>query len=101
MTLLRHPHKGLTVAWLILVVATLVGWALSETGHNVTGGLPLATAGVIVTGFIKVWLVGFEFMELRHAPRWLRHGFDLWVVIVSLALIILALGVYPTAPVSP
>lgn len=92
MTLLQRDARGLHLAWLGLVLATLLGWALSETGHSVSGGLPLASAGVIVTGFIKVWLVGYEFMELRHAPRWLRHGFDLWVAAICTLLIVLVLG---------
>ena len=76
-----------TVAWLILVVATGVGWWLGQTPQ----GVALATAGVIIVAFIKVWIVGFQFMELRHAPRWLRHAFDAWIIIVSVALLLVCL----------
>ena len=76
-----------TLAWLILVVATGVGWWLGQTPQ----GMALATAGVIIVAFIKVWIVGFQFMELRHAPRWLRHGFDAWIIAVSVALLVVCL----------
>ena len=75
-----------TVAWLILVVATGVGWWLGQTN---TQGVAVATAGVIVVAFLKVWIVGFQFMELRHAPRWLRHAFDAWIVAVGVALLVI------------
>lgn len=89
---LFKQHKALHIAWLILIIATLIGWWLGNTGHNVSGGLPLATAGVIITAFIKVWVVGFQFMELRCAPRWLRHGFDLWAVVMCSVLIVICTG---------
>ena len=76
-----------TVAWLILMVATGVGWWLGQTPK----GMALATTGVIIVAFIKVWIVGFQFMELRHAPRWLRHGFDAWIIAVSVALLVVCL----------
>ena len=76
-----------TVAWLILMVATGVGWWLGQTPQ----GMALATTGVIIVAFIKVWIVGFQFMELRHAPRWLRHGFDAWIIAVSVALLVVCL----------
>lgn len=76
-----------------MIVATLVGWVLSESDRAVNGQMQLATAGVIATAFFKVWVVGFEFMELRHAPRWLRHGFDAWVLMVCAMLIALCVFV--------
>jgi len=80
-----------TVAWLILVIATALGWWLGQAGQANTQGVSLATAGAIVVAFIKVWIVGFQFMELRHAPRWLRHTFDAWVVAVCVALLLICL----------
>ena len=80
-----------TIAWLILVVATGVGWWLGQTGQATTDGVALATAGVIVVAFIKVWIVAFQFMELRHAPRWLRHAFDAWIIATCVALLVILL----------
>ncbi len=80
-----------TVAWLVLVVATGLGWWLGQTDQGDTQGVALATAGVIVVAFLKVWIVGFQFMELRHAPRWLRHAFDAWIVAVGVALLVICL----------
>ena len=80
-----------TLAWLILVVATGVGWWLGQTGQNNTQGATLATAGVIIVAFIKVWIVAFQFMELRHAPRWLRHAFDAWIIAIGVALLVICL----------
>ena len=78
---------GKTVAWLILVVATGVGWWLAQAGQANIQGVRLTTAGVIVVAFIKVWIIGFQFMELRYAPRWLRHAFDAWIITVCVVLL--------------
>jgi hypothetical protein len=56
-----------TVAWLILVVATGLGWWLGQTGQASTRGVALATGGVIAVAFIKVWIVAFQFMEASPA----------------------------------
>jgi Prokaryotic Cytochrome C oxidase subunit IV len=76
-----------TLAWLVLMVATGVGWWLGQTVQGSATGVRIATAGVIVVAFIKVWIVAFQFMELRYAPRWLRHSFDAWIIAVCVALI--------------
>lgn len=49
-------------------------------------------AGVIVTTFVKAWVIGFQFMELKHAPRWLRHMYDAWVVGVCAVLVAICIG---------
>lgn len=81
-----------TVAWLALVAATGIGWWLGHTAQSAQGSLRPAIAGVIVTAFVKVWIVGFQFMELKHAPRWLRHSFDAWVGLVCAILVIICLA---------
>lgn len=84
-----------TLAWWLLVVATGLGWWLGQTGQlssqGVSRGVALATAGVVIVAFIKVWIVAFQFMELRHAPRWLRHAFDAWIVAVCVTLLVILL----------
>ena len=79
------------IAWLILVIATGVGWWFGHAGHNSPDYAQLASAGVSITAFIKVWVVGFQFMELRHAPRWLRHAFDAWLILVCGILVTICL----------
>lgn len=86
-TLFLKNHKAIHLAWLALIIATLIGWWLGDTGHSVSGGMPLATAGIIATAFVKVWIISYQFMELRHTPRWLRHSFDLWIVVMCVVLI--------------
>jgi hypothetical protein len=70
----------LGVAWLLLVAATVVSLVLGSS-HGVEGGaVELATALVLVVGFVKARYVGLEFMELRHAARPLRLAFEAWVL---------------------
>ncbi|MCK9284917.1 MAG: cytochrome C oxidase subunit IV family protein [Rhodocyclaceae bacterium] len=81
----------LTLAWGILVAATGIGWWFGHTAQIAQDGARLSIAGVIVTAFFKVWLIGFQFMELKRAPRWLRHGYDAWVIVVCVTLVCICL----------
>jgi hypothetical protein len=76
-----------TVTWAVLMVATVVSWTLG-TRHDVFGGGPrLATVGVLVIAFVKVFLVGRQFMELREAPRLLQLFFNGWCVVVCSVIV--------------
>jgi hypothetical protein len=83
----RLGEQRLILAWLALIGATLISW---ELGHGVGITDPrIAGALVMAVAFIKVRVVFFEFMELRHTPRYMRLAANLWLVLVCTALIIL------------
>src|SRR5690606_41536634 len=59
-----------------LVLLTLAAWL---TGHNVNASWVIGC--VLAATFIKKqWLID-EFMELRHAPAWMRWGVSGWLVL--------------------
>jgi hypothetical protein len=73
--------------WAILVAATLLSWLVGQS-HGATADS--ARAGTVVAlglAFAKAWIVGQEFMELRHAPRLLRGIFGGWIAVVGTTLI--------------
>lgn len=82
-------RDGINIAWFVLVGSTLFGWWLGHTVHSGQGDVRLATAGVLIIACAKTWIVGFQFMELRQAPWWLRHSFDAWVAVLCAALLFL------------
>jgi hypothetical protein len=77
----------LTVVWLFLISATILSWAI---GHEWVADDSVATAAVIVVAFMKVRLVGLDFMELRSAPKLMRLAFEVWVLATCAALIVLS-----------
>ncbi|MGQ0623298.1 MAG: cytochrome C oxidase subunit IV family protein [Sporichthyaceae bacterium] len=79
---IKHAGRPVTVVWAILMVATLISWWLGD-GHGAT---KLAAVLVIVTGFMKVALIGEHFMELRSAPPPLRWAFIGWCTLVPAIL---------------
>jgi hypothetical protein len=83
---IKHAGRPVTVVWLILMAATLLSWWLGD-GHGAT---KLAAVTVILTGFVKVALIGYHFMELREAPPQLRYAFFSWCIGVPSILI----GIY-------
>lgn len=82
---LFHNHKATSLAWLALVYSTGIGWTLGHSSHV---GIELASAGVVITAFVKVWIIGFQFMELRTAPHWLHRAFTAWLLTTALIIII-------------
>lgn len=74
-----------TVVWVLLVAATALSFSL---GHGM-GISDVRTAAVVilVTTFVKVRFVIFEFMEVRGAPVWMRRAADGWIVGVACLLI--------------
>jgi len=76
----------ITLIWAVLVAASLLSWeSMAIAGDDAR----LARAAILVIAFIKVRMVGLEFMELRHAPLALRIGFEVWGVLVCGALLVL------------
>lgn len=74
-----------TAVWALLVAATLCSW---ELGHGV--GFETARAAgsaILVVTFIKVRFVMLDFMEIRHAPRWMRVTGQAWIVLIAAILI--------------
>lgn len=71
-------------AWLILVVATSAAFSLRTEGFAglAPGVVTLALA------YFKARLVILEFMEIRHAPKLWRGILEGWLLIVSVAILV-------------
>jgi cytochrome c oxidase subunit IV len=84
---IRNP---LTLVWAVLTLITVVSWLTARDGgaaHVVNAGV---TVIVLTIAAVKTALVGWHFMEVRHAPRWLMVTTGSWLV----GLFALLLGVY-------
>jgi hypothetical protein len=82
--------RRVLVVWLVLVVATIVSWTV---GANHGIDYRLSTTLVLVVTFVKVNLVGMNFMELREAVLPLRAIFNAFCIVVCVGLI----GMYLTS----
>lgn len=72
--------------WLVLMLATLITtWGLSKDGFSPA----IATPAIFLIAAFKVRLVLLHFMELRHAPLLLRLAFEVWLAVVTAAVIAL------------
>jgi Prokaryotic Cytochrome C oxidase subunit IV len=78
------------LVWAFLVLATLVSWTIGE--DHLTHSQDVVATTVIAIAFIKVRLVGLQFMELREAPLLLRAAFETYVVVAAAVLIALYLA---------
>ena len=90
----RSPLTGNanTLAWLALMVATGVSWWFGHAVRGAQGNVSAEVIGIIGAGAIKVWIVGFQFMEIRTAPKLLQIAFSAWLVAVSIALAVICTG---------
>ncbi|QFG21374.1 cytochrome C oxidase subunit IV family protein [Actinomadura sp. WMMB 499] len=86
---LRRDRRAILAAWAALSAATVLAWLLSpgESQTDTTLGNELVAA-VVVLALIKCRLIIRYFMEVRHAPRWLRLATDAWLAVLWLTLFI-------------
>jgi cytochrome c oxidase subunit 4 len=86
-SLIRNP---LTIVWALLTTVTIVSSLVTLDGgasHQIN---TTVTTVVLLIAAVKVFLVIWHFMEVRHAPVWLKLTTSGWV----LALFALLLGFY-------
>ena len=81
-------NRAITVAWLALSAITVVSWWLApgHSGGHVGASTPI-TVAAIVLGFVKCRLIIRYFMEVRTAPKWLRHSTDAWLLTLWIAVL--------------
>ena len=77
------PRRA-TVVFVALVLATCATWWLGTDHPFADVSVRLAGALAIAIAFVKVHLVGQDFMELRSAPLMLRAAFGAWNVVVGI-----------------
>jgi len=70
----------LSLVWLALVAVTLLSFETSLFGSGMAGTI------VVTIALLKAWTVGWEFMELKHAPAVMRLLFAAWLLAVGVAI---------------
>lgn len=76
-----------TRVWLLLSAVTLVSAALAAAdGFRLSA---LITAGVVVIAVVKARFILRDFMDVRTAPAWLRHGTDAWLAVLLAVFLVL------------
>jgi len=70
--------RTVTIVWLALIAATVVGWLVS--GHGGTGADPVRIATILGLAAIKIYLVIALFMGLRSAGIEWRLGAVTWII---------------------
>jgi heme/copper-type cytochrome/quinol oxidase subunit 4 len=76
-TLLRNR---ITAVWFVLIAGALMSTEFG-TGHGISSH-QVASIVILLVAFIKVFLVGMYFMELREAPNVLRGVFTGYCLLV-------------------
>jgi heme/copper-type cytochrome/quinol oxidase subunit 4 len=75
------PGVRINAIWGLTLVLTLVSTLLASH-YSSSGPLTTRTAetmAVLALAVVKVLCIIWNFMEVRHAPRWLRHCTIGWV----------------------
>ncbi|MCB9439052.1 MAG: cytochrome C oxidase subunit IV family protein [Mycolicibacterium sp.] len=75
-----------TLAWLILIVLTLVSWVLGTQTGAVDSAHFAASLFIFLVAIFKVRIIGLYFMDLREAPVGLRQLFDVYCAVLLVAL---------------
>jgi hypothetical protein len=86
-SLIRNP---LTIVWALLTTVTIASSLIALDGGATHQINSTVTTVVLLIAAVKAFLVIWHFMEVRHAPVWLKATTSGWV----LALFALLLGFY-------
>lgn len=83
----------INVVWLLLVVATILSFAMEWLIDIGDGSLSRYSAiPILAIAFIKVRFVILDFMELRDSPIVLRLVNELWIIATGAILIYIFWG---------
>jgi hypothetical protein len=82
------PRRA-TLVWTILVAVTFATFWLGTDHPFSNVGVPLASVLAVVLAFVKVWLIGMDFIEIRQAPRTLKVAFGIWITVIGGGLLLL------------
>ncbi|NIB38826.1 prokaryotic cytochrome C oxidase subunit IV family protein [Pseudomaricurvus alkylphenolicus] len=86
-------HTPITYVWLLLAVLTGLSWGLADgIAPDPQAAFQWVTVALMLLAFFKVHLVIMHFMEVGTAPIPLRAIFEVWVVVVCTAILLLYLG---------
>lgn len=77
-----HLRNPLTLVWAFLTLSTIASWALSRDSGSSAQMSTVVTIGVLLIAAVKSRFVIRYFMEVRHAPAWLRRTMDAWLVLL-------------------
>lgn len=88
-----HSLTPAYTAWAVLMVSTLLSWLLAADHGSLLNDRVVTGSVVILIAFVKIYLVGRYFMDLRLAPLGLRLPFNLW----TLATCTLVIAMYATS----
>jgi len=82
-------NKRLAIVWLVLTAMTMAYVWLDRSADDdgVLKASTVVTVSAIVIALVKVRIIFREFMEVRHAPVWLRRLTDGWVVLMAACLL--------------
>lgn len=83
-------HLPITRAWLVLVAATLLVFALTENGAPAR----ISTIAIMLIATFKIRLVFLYFMELASGAKPWRMFAEVWMLVVTGIVV----GVYMISP---
>jgi Prokaryotic Cytochrome C oxidase subunit IV len=87
-------HDRLLLIWALLVAVTLLSSQIGgAAGAARIGSGAVVTCAVLGIAFAKAGMVMVHFMELRHAPLWLRAAAGVWLLAALGALLAVYAGV--------
>jgi len=88
-------HAAVTYLWILLAGLTLLSWILADSfipGADSDSQWPIII--LILIAFFKVRVVVMHFMEVATAPIPLRATFEIWILTLCSAILLLYLGYF-------
>lgn len=81
-------YRHIAGAWAVLMTLTAVQLWMGSDQADFGAGFKAAASAILVVSFVKVYIVGHSFMELRRAAPFLRLIYATWCVAMCAILIL-------------
>ena len=87
-----NPVRSVTWAWIVLMIITIGSWSLApaHSSTTVVASIPI-TALVLALTWVKSRIVFQHFMEVNHAPPWIKYSTDGWLAALMVTVFVIYL----------
>ena len=80
--------RNIMKVWLAIFAVSSVSWLLSNFSMELGSFSDKHLSQLLVVlGFLKIWMIVHHFMEIKHAPRYLKIFCEGWVALSCISIL--------------
>jgi cytochrome c oxidase subunit IV len=85
--MIKELKSAESIVWMVLMAITALSWLLGANHGAFISNAFAESSFLIVLAFIKIRLILFYFMEVRHGPITLRLSCEAWLIFSCIGIL--------------